>query len=258
MTSFHADKASVELSADSNMYYIKSAASPKTGVDVKFTRKAPGFAVGENGTSYYGTDPQKPWGSMRHVFWPRCEVEGDFKTHDGVLNMKGRGVFIHALQGMKPHHLAARWNFCNFQGPNHSAVMMEYTTPPSYGSTVVNVGGIVTDDKILYAGASNTAAHTEYEQDPEVNWPEPKAAAFKWNVGAQGTQAELSPALPNRTDRIDVMAEVPGFVKQLVGAAAGTRPYIYQFVAKPTLKIEFEGSSIEEPGQMFMEATFIS
>ena len=27
---------------------------------------------------------------------------------------------------------------------------------------------------------------------------------------------------------VDVMAEVPAFVKQIVAAAAGTKPYIYQ------------------------------
>lgn len=275
MTCFHAEKCSIDLSPDGNAYYFKSNASPSTVVDVKFTRKAPGFVVGKNGTSYFGTDPQKPWGSMKHAFWPRCDVEGDFVTKDGVINMKGRGLFIHALQGMKPHHLAARWNFCNFQSARYSAVLMEYITPPSYGSTVVNVGGLVSEDKLIYAGASNTAAHTEHKQDDDVNWPQPTAVTFKWNPGADPAHAELPAAIPTRTDRIDVMAEVPGFVKQIVGAAAGTRPYIYQvrhasssmavqvltvfqYVSKPTLKLTQNGSTSAEQGNMFMEATFIS
>ena len=149
-------------------------------------------------------------------------------TKEGVLDMKGRGTFAYCLQGMKPHHLAARWNFCNFSGPTHSAILMEYTTPPSYGSTIVNVGGIVTDDKILYAGVSNSAKHLEHKQDTDVDWPEPTAVTFKWDGKSQGTDAELTAQIPKRTDRIDVMAEVPGFVKQFVGVAVGTRPYIYQ------------------------------
>ncbi|KAL9059043.1 MAG: hypothetical protein Q9162_001431 [Coniocarpon cinnabarinum] len=227
-TCFHSDKASIDLLSDGETYHIKSQASPKTKVDIKVKRAAPSFKVGQDGTSYYGTDPQKPWGSMRHVFWPRCDVEGDFVTKDGTLKMTGRGVFIHALQGMKPHHLAARWNFVSFHSSKYSAVMMEYTTPPSYGTTTVNMGGIVSGDKLIYAGARNSATHTASKHDAEVDWPEPTALAFKWNEGGEGAHAELAISMSSRADRIDVMAEVPGFVKQLVGAAAGTRPYIYQ------------------------------
>ena len=239
-TSFHSTKASFELSSDGTYYTIKSKASPKTVVDLKAKRAAPGFVVGKNGTSYFGTDPKNPWGSMRHAFWPRVEFEGDFVTQEGPISMKGTGVFIHALQGMKPHHLAARWNFSSFHNANYSAVMMEFITPPSYGSTNVNVGGIVQDGKLIYAGSSNTAKHTGSKQDTEVNWPEPTGMSFEWNKGGSGVHAELSTTYPERTDRVDVMAEVPGFVKQLVGVAAGTRPYIYQvsqMYPPPLLKV---------------------
>ncbi len=40
--------------------------------------------------------------------------------------------------------------------------------------------------------------------------------------------AECSGSLGPRIDRVDIMAEVPKFVKQIVAGAAGTRPYIYQ------------------------------
>jgi hypothetical protein len=126
---------------------------------------------------------------------------------------------------------AAKWNFVNFQSPTYSAVMMEYTTPPSYGSTVVNVGGIATDGKILCAGSSNSAKHSEIKGDPENNWPEPGAVAFSWNgtdAEGQAVEALVEGSLGTRLDRVDVMAEVPKFVKQIVAGAAGTKPYIYQ------------------------------
>lgn len=275
MYSFYADKCAVELSADGSSFAIKSSTNPKCIVDIKFTRTAPGFVVGENGVSTYGTDVKNPWGSMRHAFWPRCRVEGTFVTSKGEENVAGKGCFIHALQGMKPHHAASRWNFVNFQGPTTSAIMMEFTTPPSYGSTVVNVGGIATDDKLLYAGAQNTATHASAEVDKEVNWPEPKSLKFEWNP--QGTvSAELAFANEKRADRVDVMAEVPGFVKQIVSSAAGTRPYIYQvcsladvlgsdhqlmsgqFTPKAQLSVSQDGQTAKEDGVIFSEATFIS
>lgn len=127
--------------------------------------------------------------------------------------------------------LAARWNFANFQSPTYSAVMMEYTTPPAYGSTVVNVGGIVENGEILFAGATNSAQHTESKDDPENDWSEPVSVRFLWNGKTKDdklVEAELSGNLGKRLDKIDIMAKVPGIIKTIVGGVAGTKPYIYQ------------------------------
>jgi len=127
--------------------------------------------------------------------------------------------------------LAAKWNFVDFQSLNYSAVMMEYTTPPSYGSTMVNVGGIAQDGEIICAGSSNSAQHTEVKGDPENNWPEPGAVRYSWNgktKEGRSVSADLEGSLGKRLDKVDVMAKVPGFVKTIVGGVAGTKPYIYQ------------------------------
>jgi hypothetical protein len=114
--------------------------------------------------------------------------------------------------------------------------MMEFTTPPSYGSTVVNVGGILKDGEIVYAGATNSATHLESVQDSVNDWPEPKSAKFVWDGKTEDDKdvhAELEGSLGKKLDRVDVMAEVPGFVKAIVGSVAGTRPYIYQVRSEP-------------------------
>lgn len=228
--SFKADKCTVTLSSDGRSYSVKSTVDPSCIVDLSFDRTTSGFMVGRNGTSTFGTDAQHPWGSMRHAFWPRCRVQGTITTKsDGVIDCGGKGMFVHAFQGMKPHHAAARWNFLSFHGETTSAVMMEFTTPRSYGTTTVNVGGIVTDDtngegKIISAGASGTIKHLESKMDTANDWPEPVSFRAEWENGkavAEGKYGE-------RLDRIDVMAEVPGFVKTIVASAAGTKPFIYQ------------------------------
>ena len=229
--SFYADGCAVTLNEDATSYSVKSAVSEECIVNVTFNRTTPGFHVGLDGNSYFGTDPEHPWGTMRHRFWPRCQVEGSFITKDGEIDLKGRGIFVHALQGMYPHHAAAQWKFVNFQSPTYTAVMMEYITPPSYGSTVVNVGGIVKDGEIVCAGATNLAQHTEIKGDPENDWPEPGGAKFLWSGQTKEgkvVNAELGGSLGQRLDRIDVMAQVPGFIKSLVGGVVGTKPYIYQ------------------------------
>lgn len=217
----------MELSEDGKTYTIKSTVNKQSAVNLTFTTLTPGCVVGKDGISNFGTDPKKPWGRMRHAFWPRCKVEGSIMTQQGPVDFNGKGLFIHALQGMKPHFAAAKWNFCDFQSPTYSAILMEFTTPPSYGETSVAVGCIATDDGIIYAGASPSTKveHTQVKGDADNDWPEPGAVKFSWE-GAD-VKAELASDL-TRVDRVDVMGELPKFVKQIVAGAAGTKPYIYQ------------------------------
>ncbi|KAF3483503.1 SVP1-like protein [Arthroderma uncinatum] len=264
MLSFGGDNVAVTLNEEGNAYTIKSAINEDSLVNITLTRIAPGFVAGKDGTSTFGTDPMNPWGSMRHAFWPRCKVEGSIITREREIDFAGNGFFVHALQGMKPHHLASRWNFVDFQSPTFSAGMMEYTTPPSYGSTVVNVGGVVKDGEIIYAGAPNTVTHTDSTQDSENDWPEPTALKVVWSgktADGKPFEATLEGSLGPRLDRIDVLAEVPGLIKSLVGSVAGTRPYVYQFCPPHKLPIKIkigDEDEITEEGTLLMEATFIS
>lgn len=258
---FYADNVSFELSEDGNTYTLKSSRSTKSIVDIKITKTAPAFMAGKDGTTHYGTDPASPWGKMFHGFWPRCKVEGSYITPQGPIDFKGLGSYSFALQGMKPHHAAAKWNFVNFQSPSYTGLLMEFTTPPSYGSTVVTVGGIVQDDKLLYAGPGCTAEHVEIQQDPEARWPEPTTTSYWWKgttPDGKPIEAHLMGHLGKRRDRIDVMAEVPGFIKKIAESTAGTRPYIYQFVQKLKIKVKVGDEEKEEEGTLFTEATFIS
>ena len=102
--SFGADNLSVTLNEEGDAYTIQSAVNEDSIVHLTFSRTAPGLVVGHDGTTHFGTDPANPWGSMYHSFWPRCQVVGSIKTPNETFDLKGRGQYIHALQGMKPHH----------------------------------------------------------------------------------------------------------------------------------------------------------
>ena len=262
-TAFYADDCAVELSADGTTFTIKSMNDDRAIVNLTVKRVVPGFKVGTTGKTLFGTDFKKPWGSMSHFFWPSCVVEGTVTTKEGPIDFKGKAFFIHALQGMKPHHAAARWTFGNFRGPTISASMMQFTTPPSYGTTTVNVGGIVKDGQILFAGSDNSATHVSTKGDNLNDWPEPTSIKFVWKGKTKDgkvAEALLEGALEDRIDRIDVMAEVPAFVKTIVAAAAGTKPYIYQYAPskKLTLKLKVGDEEFTEQGDLFSEATFIT
>lgn len=200
-------------------------------VNLKISQIAPGFQVGKDGKTLFGTDIDNPWGCIRHAFWPKNNAEGTIVTKDGPIDFKGRCLFIHALHGMKPHHAAAKWNFVNFQGPNISAILMEFTTPESYGSTVVNVGSIIQNNEILIANSSGSIVYSKTKCDEENGWLVPESIKVEWRGKSKDDKdvyAILQGSLGERADRIDVMAEVPSFVKQIVAGAVGTKPYIYQ------------------------------
>ncbi|RKF74675.1 Survival factor 1 [Golovinomyces cichoracearum] len=259
---FYANDCAVEISEDGKNYTIKSITNENSFVNLKISQIAPGLQVGKDGKTLYGTDPMHPWGCVRHTFWPKNSVEGSIVTTDGPIDFKGRCLFVHALHGMKPHHAAAKWNFINFQGPEVSAFLMEYTTPKSYGTTVVSVGGLIQNDEILMANSSNSVVHTKVKLDEQNGWLIPESIKVEWegkSKNGEDIHAILEGSLGERTDRIDVMAEVPGFVKQIVAGAAGTKPYIYQYcIDSLSLKVKIGDASFTEKGHLFAEATFIS
>ncbi|SPN99634.1 probable Survival factor 1 [Cephalotrichum gorgonifer] len=262
-TSFYADSCAVELSEDGTSYTIKSLVDEKCVVNLKVTRTSPGLHAGKTGRSLFGTDPEKPWGSMRHAFWPRCVAEGTMTTPDGAIDFEGRAFYVHALMGMKPHHAAAKWNFANFQGDDYTAMIMEFTTPPSYGSTKVTIGAIAKDGEVVVANCDSTAVHVKVEGDELNDWPVPSEIKYTWSgktKDGKDLEATLEAVVGQSSDRVDVMAEVPGFVKAIVATAAGTKPYVYQYNPsnKQTLKIKTGEEETTEAGKLFAEATFIS
>lgn len=148
-------------------------------------------------------------------------------------------MYVHCVQGMKPHHAAGKWNFGNFQGKNISAVMMEFTTPPSYGSQVVNIGAIVNEDGTLVAAMTeNAAIHKTIQHDEETGWDAPTSLELSW-MGQTKDGVEVTALtdsdLKNMVERVDVLAEIPAMIKAFIAGIAGTRPFIYQVLPYSTV-----------------------
>jgi hypothetical protein len=229
--SVEGDGFSIILADSNDSFTIKSKLDPETLIDLKVTRAARGFMIGKDGRTNYGEDLNDPWGCIRHLFWPKCQAEGKLTVKGEELDMAGRAIFIMALQGMKPHHAAAKWGFVSFQSPKISALMMDFTTPASYGSQTVNVSGILRDDDLLLAGTQGVIEHVESRFDQLTEWMEPTILKAVWKgktLDGKDAEATLETPLDQRLDRVDIMAEVPAIIKKLAAGAAGTRPYIYQ------------------------------
>lgn len=267
-TEFTADGMSISLNEDGTEYTVSSVVNEDTLVELKFTRETLGFKIGENGTSLYGKDLTKPWGSMRHVFWPRVSASGKLVVKGEEINVNNaKSMFVMALQGMKPHHAAKSWNFLNFQGPTTSAVVMEFITPPSYGEQRSSVGAFVMDGKLLSTAVGVKIEHIGSEMD-EVGWSPPKSIKFELNgpkidtpadkLSSERANVTVEGALVRMVDRVNVMAEIPSFIKNIVAEVSGAKPYIYQYHNQMKLTAVVDGETIEEEGHAFSEATFIS
>lgn len=108
---------------------------------------------------------------------------------------------------------------------------MEFTTPASYDSVKVNVGGIAVDGKIIVANADSTTTHTRTETDSHSALPEPKEITYAWTgktADGKDVKAQIAGSIGERMDRIDIMAEMPNMLKSIITGATGAQPFIYQ------------------------------
>ncbi|CAR25725.1 ZYRO0A06666p [Zygosaccharomyces rouxii] len=187
-------------------------------------------------------------------------------------------MFVMAFQGMKPHHAAKAWNFLYFHSEDHTAVLMEFITPKSYANTKVSVGIITSKNEVLSVSVNNDFRHLNSSVD-SVGWNVPKNLSVKFNGFKSTAPDEKIAAITNSptkqekydndtqlhatvegkldqlVERIDVMNEIPNFVKSIVSGVAGTKPYIYQYADEFTL--QFQDAS-KEKGLAWVEVTFIS
>ena len=237
-------------------------------LDVKRPAAIPGFKIGKGpmgGFSYFGPDIKKPEGYVVHRFWPRFHSSGTVVNNGQATPFTGPGMFVHSAQGMRPDLVAARWNFAHFQSDEHggiSAIQMEFTTTDGYGNkgagsgkVVVNVGSLVVGGKLAAVTTEtrwpgepvadkrsvlSRAVHRDKNLDKFSGYDIPSTISFHWAgpsvvLGAEGKlSADLSVLVgkPGEEigliEKVDVMAEIPGFVKAVIILVADVKPYVYQ------------------------------
>lgn len=234
---------------------------------VKRSASAKGWKLGQGdkgGFSYFGENPAAPVGHVVHRFWPHVQVSGMVVLKGRAIDANGQGMFVQAIQGMRPNLVASKWNFANFQSREFggsSAVLMEFTTIPDYGKVAddghrvpqtVTIGSIVCQGQLVAVVGATRAAdadrlpptYAEHETltlDPDTGYQVPQSIqyvlqgpALIGEAAGQDVQAKLRVELGAPTqmhgliEKVDVLAEIPYMVKKLVNYVAGTKPYIYQ------------------------------
>lgn len=235
-------------------------------VTLEITRPAaiPGWKIGageKGGFSYFGHDPAKPDGYVVHRFWPHYKASGVVLTNGTAVPINGVGLFIHAIQGMRPDLVATLWNFADFQSTERggvSAIQMEFTTTdthgkagPHSGRVKVNIGSLVVGGKLVSVMAETTyagddtkgdvvckASHHNVAKDPETGYMVPSQLTFDWAgpsligegsyTGALTVDVGDSANPKGLIEKVDVLGEIPTLLKSAVNYVTGTKPYIYQ------------------------------
>ncbi|TNY18571.1 oxidative stress survival, Svf1-like protein, partial [Rhodotorula diobovata] len=302
-------------------YQIQAKYDDEVQISLEYDALCPGFKLGagpKGGMTYFGQLSAKPTpagdapdyaaggdGYCVHRFLPRCAVSGIVRVGADVIDLAGsRGVFIHAIQGLRPNLLAAKWNFCNFQTVDKegdeavSLILMEFTTPPGYGSKVVTVGSVVVGDKLVAVSSGGSgivggaqAQHEDAVVDAETGYAAPGAIKFSWEAprleeAAGGAAADKLVAATEGNskvhatiqldlvtdkakyetrglvEKVDVLGQIPYLIRKFVNYAAGTKPYIYTWLnptkASITLGSGSETKTLDVEGYSFVEASFIS
>ncbi|WFD05227.1 Putative cell survival pathways protein [Malassezia vespertilionis] len=279
---------------------------------MKRPTSAPGWKLGDGkcgGFSYFGPSMENQHGYVVHRFWPYAKTDGLIVIDGQAIEATGQGMFVQAIQGMRPNLVAARWNFCTFQSTEHdglSALLMEFTTTRDYGIAKKGSNGamqvrepqVVTSGSVVYRGEliavvgatrdlnasedapsrhSNTRIqHLNCARDEFTGYDAPQSIQYNWDGPSVSgdhapVQAEIKldlgkPAAMNGLiDKVDVLAEIPYFIKKFVNYVAGTKPYIYQTLNHATLRLTLPGSvakdgetTVTAKGTLFEEHTFIS
>lgn len=298
--------------AKSDTYTIEGKYDANTQVSLKVKRMegAPGFKLGsgpKGGMTYFGAEKTAAAsgeggpdyasasdGYVVHRFWPRCTASGVLRIGNDIVTLDdkagARGIFIHAIQGMRPNLVACRWNFGYFSGTDASEgvslMSMEFTTTYTHGNQTVNIGSVVADDRLVAVIADGTTRHLDTDPvDSDTGYPAPGKVQFSWKngaslqpdmsktpvsaeitleLGATGKTKSGGRAFNGLIEKVDVLAQIPYLVKKVISYVAGTKPYIYQFLNPTTATLTLPGQTGSEDrkltvkGYMFNEATFIS
>lgn len=249
-------------------YTISARPNKDVQVSVTVSRSAdaPGWRLGRaahGGRSYFGKSPESPDGYVVHRFWPRTHAKGVILHKGTAVDVDGPGMLVHAIQGMRPDRVAARWNFNHFQSADHggvSAIQMEFTTTKNYGvagsgagHVRVNIGSIVVGGKLVAVTGEtrlpgedkpegdlvSRCEHVATAKDAENGYQAPTKLAFSWRGpslvhSGESVDARLQldigqpDAMNGLIEKVDFLKEVPGPIKTIITAAAGLKPIIYQ------------------------------
>lgn len=168
------------------------------------------LSASKKGTNESWTDAQYRYIVHFSRFHPIAISSGTIILEGQVIDAAGDGMFVHAIQGMMPNHIASRWNFAFFTsggGETPSslgdvrAVQMEFETTDDYGArgpksgrVKCNIGAVYVKGKPLIVvgetlptgaypdstGDVSRAIHTSVAPDAVTGYNGPTGLKFEF------------------------------------------------------------------------------
>ncbi|KAI7852828.1 oxidative stress survival, Svf1-like protein [Circinella umbellata] len=259
------DHFNITLDPTQTTYKIEIT-HPELVVSMDFTRVDRGFKVGE-GKTYLGGDQASAAGFVSHKFWPKAIAKGTFIVDKVLHEVEGDGTFIHAIQGMQPQLIASNWNFCTFHSQEASLSMMQFQTTKQYGAININQGSIVLNGKLISVSVENHVELLDLAKDEETEYDIPQKIKLTWKgktikeegdeEPAKDVHVEMVVTVKNLVDKIDVLNEIPWFLKKLVQTFV-VKPYIYQWLDTASAEITVGDEKVVTEGKCFQELVFVS
>ncbi|CAO3625068.1 unnamed protein product [Mucor hiemalis] len=255
------------VTLDPSMSKFKvSITHPELIMDVDFERIDKGFKVGEGKTYLGGKDQKSAAGIVSHKFWPRCAAKGTVIIEKQLHELEAHGMFIHAIQGMQPQLCASKWNFIDFQAEDAALSIMQFTTTKQYGGIEVNQGSIVLKDKLVCVSVENNVQLFDLKKDEKTGYEIPQRVKLTWkgktikdksDEEVKDVSVEMVFELKNLIDKIDILAEIPWFLKKIVQTFV-VKPYVYQWLDDATAEITIGDEKFSCPGKCYQELVFVS
>ncbi|KAI9360153.1 oxidative stress survival, Svf1-like protein [Pilaira anomala] len=251
---------------DASSRFKISITHPELIADLDYVRIDKGFKVGEGKTFLGGKDQSSAAGIVSHKFWPRCAATGTIIIEKQYYEVDAYGMFIHAIQGMQPQLIASKWNFIDFQAKDAALSMMQFTTTKQYGGVEVNQGSIVLHDKLISVCVENNVELLDLKKDTETDYDIPQSVKLTWkgktvkenpNDQIKDVSVVMVVPLKNLIDKIDILAEIPWFLKKIVQTFV-VKPYVYQWLDEATAEITVGDEKFTCPGKCYQELVFVS
>lgn len=207
-------------------------------------------------------------GYVLHRFIPTGTFEGTVTVKSGAPQpMKGRGLFIHAVQNAKPHQVATTWDCFSVQYQNTSAsddagalVLLQFRAPAEYGSVTVTQGLVVRKGVVVGVTANATAKHTATRVDETTKYPVPTAIEYRLSGKGAG-DAPFSVAVDaqpqNLIGKVDILGELPYLLRKVLQALIA-KPFAYFWSEKVSGKLVIGDETVDFSGTAYMETTFIN
>ncbi|KND01341.1 uncharacterized protein SPPG_03153 [Spizellomyces punctatus DAOM BR117] len=252
------ENMSVQFDASKKSYHVTLNAAPAMVIDFNF-EAVDGFCqVNEGKVPFNHTDISVGYVSAQFI--PKGRVTGNVIVDGKLHDIEGTGLYVKALQS-KPQ-CAARWSFANFQTEKDALLMYQYELCRGYGYDfdARSEGALVLDNKIVAVTLNNFATLLNKSYDSFSGYEVPSEVSYRWEGEAKDgrpVKIEMKVALTHLLDKIDLLSELPFFVRKFIQTCI-TAPFVYQWFEDASASVTIGEETHILKGKLFHENAFLA